>query len=210
MQIIDTCEANGGVCHSQSSLQTLWPPPWCPDQWHWSGLVLGQCGGDIYLFAVIQICIQLVNNTQWQLNGPVCTQNIEPTRALFGLNICSILSFLWTQRRPGETLWRVLTADSSNYLLLISAKRDERRKFIINNPSHEWHRAQITAEPAPGVGLQSLIRLLPFADLILSLQPVWPKTPRAAWEPNDSPDNFINDPISEPRNPQHIALVTPG
>ena len=105
-----------------------------------------------YLFICChQICIQLVNNTQWQLNGPVCTQNIEPTRALFGLNICSILSFLWTQRRPGETLWRVLTADSSNYLLLISAKRDEPRKFIINNPSHEWHWAQITAQPAPGL-----------------------------------------------------------
>lgn len=149
---------------SQSSLQTLWgdhwPPPWCPD--HWRGLILAQCDGDIYLFAVIQICIQLVNNTQWQLNGPVCTQNIEPTRALFGLNICSILSFLWTQRRPGETLWRVLTADSSNYLLLISAKTDEPRKFIINNPSHEWHWAQITAEPAPGLGLQSLTHLLMF------------------------------------------------
>ena len=197
---------------SQSSLQTLWgdhwPPPWYPD--HCAGADIGPVWRRYLFICCHQICIQLVNNTQWQLNGPVCTQNIEPTRALFGLNICSILSFLWTQRRPGETLWRVLTADSSNYLLLISAKRDERRKFIINNPSHEWHWAQITAQPAPGLILQSFIRLLPFADLILSLQPVWPKTVRAAWEPNDSSDNFINDPISEPRNPQHIALVTPG
>ena len=153
MQIIDTCKANEGVVsHSQCSTGCIHYKH-CEGDHSW---VLIPCSAGrawrIYLFICChQICIQLVNNTQWQLNGPVCTQNIEPTRALFGLDICSILSFPWTMNteKPPERLSRGwLTADSSNYLLLISAKTEERRKFIINNPSREWHWAQITAAPA--------------------------------------------------------------
>ena len=107
MQIIDTCEANGVVVsHSVLITNIVWVTSDQPHDILTRGLLLAT--GSVwrrYLFICChQICIQLVNNTQWQLNGPVCTQNIEPTRALFGLNICSILSFLWTQRRPGETL----------------------------------------------------------------------------------------------------------
>ena len=68
--------------------------------WPLAGAVTGPVWRRYLFICSHQICIQLVNNTQWQLNGPVCTQNIEPTRALFGLDICSILSFPWTQRSP--------------------------------------------------------------------------------------------------------------
>ena len=144
MQIIDTCKAYEGVVSQsvQYSLQTLWG-------WGWPLMI--PCSAVpvwriyLYLFAVIRFAF----NLSITLNDNWMDQSVHRTLNPLEHCLASIfaLFFLFHELREAPWAERLsrgwLTADSSNYLLLISAKTEERRKLIINNPSREWHWAQI-------------------------------------------------------------------
>ena len=105
---------------------------------------LARCDGYIYLFAVIRFAF----NLSITLNDNWMDQSVHRTLNPLQHCLASIFALFFLFYELSEALrdsrgW--LTADSSNYLLLISAKTEERRKFIINNPSREWHWTQITA-----------------------------------------------------------------
>ena len=113
-----------------------------------------------------------------------------------------------------ETLWRMAASRQQTLFAANFSKKTSERKFIINNPSGEWHWAQITRGSellvlVPSPHPSPISQLLHLTQSFFSLCCLCGLKLRAAWEHNDSLDNFINDPIW-PHHIQHTALVTPG